>query len=380
MLKSEWKTTIALTSAILIPLSLLADTSITATSSSYLAGEKVKKGQLPAGYNESASYECQNPWKLDLTGDYIYWAWQQAMMEVGTLSQPTAPGTAGLFNGVQDVIFQTPGYQSGFQLGLGCVLRGMDDWSLTAEYTWYKNTDSLHSVATGLEVIVVSPSVVRHVEGSTPGTLLSRNLTTTAELNYNCVDLVLQRPFYFGKKLTANFVAAVEALWISQKFTGTGGDLSFLGSDALVAAVVSGSFNSVAYQKSWGLGPKFGFDSHWLLGGGVKIMSRVSLSALYTSYVKLSSTLTGAVSNINIASLEINQTDNYDTINPIGEAFLGLGWGTYFCNNNFHLDLSAGYDFKVYWSQNVLGSLVNSNGSPGDMSLRGLNIQVRFDF
>ncbi len=357
----------------------VVSTSSSSQGSTYLPGESIPRQGSQGGYCTTAAYVCEDPWKLTLTGDYVYWIWQQAMMDVGILCEPAAQGSALFFNSQQDVIFQTPGYRSGFQLGVECLLRGMDDWKFSAEYTWYKNTSSLHKVASSLETIVVAPPVIRHISSSTPGTLLTQNLRTTARMTYNRVDLALERPFYFGRKLTANFKAAIEGLWISEKFTGAGSDLTYIGDNVVIEADVSGNFSSLARQKSWSVGPKFTFASDWLLGAGFKVMGEMSLSALYTSYITLSSSVSGNVSNVSLASLEIDQSDNYNTVNPVAEACLGLGWGTYFCDNRFHLDLSAGYDFKVYWSYNVLDSLIGQ-GSPGDMTLRGLNARARFDF
>ena len=118
MVKGELKAKIALAAITLLPWMAEADSSASTTNAvSYLPGEKIKKGAVPAGYNESAAYACQEPWKLFLTGDYIYWAWQEELMEVGTLINPTALGASAFLNGNGQVIFQTPGYASGFQLG-----------------------------------------------------------------------------------------------------------------------------------------------------------------------------------------------------------------------------------------------------------------------
>jgi len=383
MVDRIWKARLSRVSGFLAPLFLshsgVADTPAS-VSPSYLSGEKISRGQLPGGYNETASYVCQDPWDLMLTSDYIYWAWQQEMMSIGTLINPVAQGTAAFLNGQGQVILQSPGYASGFQLGVGCNLRGMDDWVLFAEYTWYHNSDSMRISPNFPEIFAVSPSITRHVEGSDPGVLLSRDFYSSANLHFNNVDLVLQRPFYFGRKLTANFIAGLEALWISEKFKANGSRLMFASVDSILFDSVGGTFSSETKQKSWAIGPKFGFDANWLLGYGLKIMGSASLSALYTSYITLESSITGAISDINIANFTLRQEDNYNTVNPVGTASLGLGWGSYLYEDKFHFDVSAAYDFQVFWNQNVMGVLLESNGSPGNMSLRGLNVQVCFDF
>jgi hypothetical protein len=379
MVKIELKA-VALASTILIASIAEADSSAPLESPTYLSGEKVKQGQLLGGYNEKASYSCKDGSDFFVTGNYIYWTWQQEMMEVGTLITPTAFGALAFLNGSGEVILQSPGYSSGFQLGLGYGLKEMDDWLIHGEYTWYKNSDTLQSFASSSEILAVSSSLIPYIQGVGTGVLLADQLTTKARLHYNAADLLLQRPFYFGRKLTADLKLGLEALWIDQKFTATGSDLSFVGAGAFVATPLDGSFNSTTKQKSWGLGPKFGLTSNWLFGYGIKIMGSASISALYTRYTTLSTSVNGSVSATSSAHLHTNQKKNYNTVNPIAEAFLGLGWGSYFCNDRIHFELSAGYDFKLFWNQNVVTTLVNSNGSPGNLSLQGLNIRARFDF
>ena len=385
MLKSELKKSWSTLGMVMLPVLGQADVSAgndvkSNANAGYLPGEMVKVGQLPAGYNQSSSFVCQNPWNVFLTADYTYWIWQQELLEVATLVTPTAAGAAGFLNGTSEVIFQTPGYTSGFQVGLGCNLRGVDDWIVYSEYTWYQNSDSMRTLAGDSQYLAVSPLLIKHVGGATPGVLLSDNLFTKARIHVNDLDLVMQRPFYFGKKLTANFIAGLHALWINQTFKATGSELSFIGSNANIPIHVNGAFNSNYQQRSWGLGPKFGVDSNWLLGCGVRIMGSMAMSALYTSYIRLNSQVTGSVSDVNLATLTIDQSHNYNTVNPVLQSSLGMGWGSYFAHNNMHFDVSACYDFNVFWSQDIINSLLNVGGSPGNMLLQGLNIQARFDF
>lgn len=373
MLYNAWK----------IPLSLsisLCCLAFAQTASIPNVGEQLPANTLPTGYNASAAYQCEDPWKLTLSGDYIYWAWQQEMMSVGTLIKPVAPGSGALLNGTSESIFQTPGYASGFQLGLGCQFKGMDHWLLMAEYTWYHNLDSMDTIPDSREIFAVSPSILRHVQGSDSGVLLSNNFYSSANLHFNNVDLLLQNAFYVSRRLTASFHMGLEGLWISNTNKAIGKDLLFISQDSSTFDVVRGYFTSKQKQKSWALGPKFGMKADWLLGGGVKIIGDVAFSALYTSYINLLSSLTGSISNINIANFTVQQSQNYNTVNPVASASLGMGWGSYLYNHKLHFSISAAYDFYVFWNQNLLGILLDSNASPGNMTLRGFNGQVRFDF
>ena len=69
----------------------------------------------------------------------------------------------------------------------------------------------------------------------------------------------------------------------------------------------------------------------------------------------------------------------------IGDAQAGFGWGMYLCDQQYHIDLSATYEFQVYWNQNMINwysaSLIGLNGtSPGNLYFQGLTVNATFDF
>ena len=63
---------------------------------------------------------------------------------------------------------------------------------------------------------------------------------------------------------------------------------------------------------------------------------------------------------------------------------LGLGWGSYFDCNNWHVDVTAGYGFQVFFDQNMFrnfneGHLVQ-NLPNGNLNVHGLTATIRLDF
>ena len=313
----------------------------------------MSRAELPAGYNASAMYSSSNAWNLFLTGDYIYWAWQQDSLKMGS--------RVNAVNGNSTTIFQNPGYASGFQVGLGFDIPQVDHWDLYAEYTWYKN-----SVTTSIDSDAVN---LFQKDGRRGSFYLNGIATSEVGIKFDALDVLLQRPFYLGKKLTANFSTGLNALWITQnvKKSGNGFRQELLTSSPL-------AFSSRFSQdlSSWGLGPKFKLETNWNLGLGLQFMANLSTSLLYTSY-NLKDLLT-----INSTHSTFDTLHNYNVLRPITEAFLGLGWNRNLCNNRFHISTSAGYDFNVYWNYDMLNYITFKEKS--DIYLQGLNIQVRFDF
>lgn len=379
MLKNELKVALAILGTAFVPVFAQADQSMNSSMGSsgqqmqqpgYVSGEKVKAGQLPGAYTQSATYVCDNGWDVFVTADYIWWNWQQDIMQIGTLVTQS-DGIANGFAGNSTAVVAKPGYSSGFQVGLGFNMQGMDDWNLYSEYTWYRNTANNSTTGTSAQSLVLPSAAFRGDQAVAASSDIVGTLDTQAHMGFQALDFLLQRPFYFGKKLTANFGAGLRAQWITQTFSASGSDLS-IASESVAVPVSSSS----AEQTTWQLGPKFAFESNWLLGYGFKIMANIAQSVLYTSY-NTNATVSATVASTTFSGTETGLS-NYGTLRPVTESFLGLGWGMYFCDNNFHLDMSIGYDFNVHWDYNM--AMATTGQTVGNMYLHGLNVQVRFDF
>ncbi len=331
-------------------------------------------------YDQSAMYACQNSWDLTFNADYLYWAWEQSFLPVATITTPTRSGSSGLINGTKKIVFQEPGYSSGFQVGLGCNFHGMDDWRFKADFTWYENTSHLTTIPKNGQYLAVASALTATPNSIAAGALLSGNLQTSAQLQFDELDTTLQRMFYQGKCLTAQFRMGLKTLWIDQNLSAASSDLSFIGTNVPFEVPLGGAFLTSAVTKSWALGPIFGTEVQWLLPYGLSVEGDLALSFVYTNYTTLQVSVVGQVIETGSADFLLNQPNHYATVNPIVETCLGLGWGSYLCHENLYLKFFAGYDFNVYWSRNVLSSLVGDNNSPGNMYLQGLNIKAQIDF
>jgi hypothetical protein len=340
------------------------------SQSTYVPGEMIRSGQLPAGYNQSASYVCDNKWDVFATGDYLYWAWNQGTVQVGTIITESTEITTDTII-TDTAIFNNPGYASGFQVGMGFNMKGMDNWNIYSEYSWYKNTSNENFTGTTANPIVLASDEFRS-DGICPMAHLEGTLASKVKIGFQALDFLAQRPFYFGKKLTANFSTGLRAQWMSQSFSRAAPLLI-----NNTANIVSTDISVSAKQTSWSLGPKFALDTNWLLGYGIKMLGNIAQSALYTSY-NTSSGYDYVRSNGTIVSSSSTGLHNYGSISPVTEFFLGLAWGSYFCGNGFHMDLSIGYDFNIYWNYNMVHAANSQTES--NMYLHGLNMQLRFDF
>ncbi|MES2200245.1 MAG: Lpg1974 family pore-forming outer membrane protein [Chlamydiota bacterium] len=353
----------------MFPMGSWADQATQATSG-YLQGEKVKNGQIPAGYNQNAGYSVEDGHDVYFTADYIYWHLSNHVA-LGTSIVAPSLSSAALTTGVGNDVGISPSYKSGFQVGMGLALKGMDDWNLYGEYTWYENNTSASvEVAPGdIFIMTAGPLGNQFI----PLSVLADSVTGQSIFHYTTADLALQRNFYLGKKLTAKFGCGLRARWIHSKATvGATGLQIGAPSEAISAySVESGSLKYSFTQHSWALGPRFELASNWLLGCGFRIMGDIAASILYTKYTNLDSYYKAGTA-IDYA----NSDTGTARLRPIAETSLGLGWGMYCgANNNYHFDFSAAYEFNVHWSQTY-----DIFGVADDIYLHGLNIAARFDF
>ena len=286
MLNKELKAGLAMIGA-LVPFVVQADQPMSdakaggAKQPSYMPGEMVMDGQMSGGYNQSAAYAVDAGWDVFLTADYIYWHLNREGLGIA----------------------ENESYKSGFQVGLGLNMKGMDNWDAYAMYTWYRNSNDSNS----------------------------------QKYTFDDLSFSFDRPFYFGKQLTANFACGLRALWVSNQF---------------------GDYN----HDSWSLGPRFGFESNWMMGSGFRIFGNLAQSVMYTRYSNLSNLIVSG--------------NNYNTVRAVTDSCLGLGWGSYFGDSDdFHFDLKVGYDFNVYWDQQLTGGAYAHN-----VYMHGLNVGMRLDF
>ncbi|MFA5250068.1 MAG: Lpg1974 family pore-forming outer membrane protein, partial [Parachlamydiales bacterium] len=134
------------------------------------------------------------------------------------------------------------------------------------------------------------------------------------------------------------------------------------------------------YSRSWLLGPRIGLNTEWLFGAGFGMRANGAAALFYQHFKE---TLKRELLD-NPPAIASYYKSKQGFINPSLEAALGFGWGSYLGNRCCHLDLSAFYEFKFFFNQNMLGwlngTVSNLDAAPNDLSFQGLTINLRFDF
>lgn len=323
---------------------------------------------LNAAYNYPARTMTRCPYDVFFDASFLYWQASQENMELGVLNSTAGVLSSGIDAKVLNMDF---GFQPAFKVGLGGNF-DYDGWDLHSEYTWFYTTqDTSYSVDAGEQIFPAFGTA-----NSTGG---GNDNFSEAEskwkLQMNIVEADLGRWQYVGTKFTVRPNMGVRAAFITQKNT-----LSY--NDAITTNTGDNQ-NIELNTNSWGVGPKLGIDSNWVVGCGFRIFGNAEADILYTRYTKLNQTETHLLTAVKPYTLTQSSLGYLRTHLDIE---MGLGWGTYLDCNNFYLDFTAGYGFQVFFDQNMFrfapnGTAIGKAVNPmGNLYIQGLTLSARLDF
>lgn len=327
----------------------------------YDQGHAMKSQDMMAAYNAPARIDVRGSWDIFAYGSFIWWNPIQEGMELA-ISDDTNTVNLPIVNG--RVINMDFKYKPGFKVALG-INMDHDNWDGIVEYTWLHFTQRQSS---GRPVSGILRTIQAHPENVPEAVSTSAKWRASLDI----VNAELARSYYVGTHLTFRTHFGARLALIDQRFVPR----------------YNPSTNETSTVRcrntsdSWGLGPRAGLDSNWLLGLGFRVFGNAAADILYTRY-KLK-TEEDQAANPNALALRVKDKISY--LRPHAELQMGLGWGTYFDNNNWHVDLAASYDFHVFWNQNMFRQFYSSTSEGlsslryGDLFLHGLTVTLRFDF
>jgi len=377
---------------------------------SYNQGHEASSCDMGSAYSAPACIVLEDE-SFDLygTASFIYWQARQENMEIGLISKNDAEFFAPPLVGndpfdtayVNNMSITSPNFtfRPGFKIGIGARL-GWDGWDAFAEYTRFHQT-----ISSGVRSLPRStaPLGSNHPNGeylypilghpSADSSLLStfsglpyffNNANQSWTLKMDFVDLSLARAYYSGTKLTVRPFLGVRGAWIRQNLT-----TSYNGTPVYLVSQGQRNTRVSTFYSSWGIGPRAGFESNWLIGRGFRFIGNGAADILYTRYHlhsgQKSYDLTPTPGDNPIdANYTVSQEIDYLRTHLDFE--MGFGWGTYFDHNRYHVDLSATYGFQAFWGQNMFRNFENidapavSFAPNGDLFVHGLTASARFDF
>lgn len=329
--------------------------------------------QLNGGYNAPARYEVQESWDTFVYGQFLYMQATQENMVYAVTSTDSQRGNPPVGGKAVSSDFH---WHPGVIVGLGFGT-DFDDWTINTEWMHYisKNDGTVSKPAGGS---MLQPDSVIF-----SGTTIVDDARNTWSLTFNRVDLLLGRPAYVGKNLIIDGFFGLRGAWISQNI-----DTEYTG----VTNSAGGQNKTQVNSKfgNWGLGARTALNTKWLVGYGLNVFAKGGASILGTRFhtrkeivnPDLAEDMTGR--NVNNYVFQVSQPNNLQ-IRPNADLGLGLGWGSYFDDDNWHVDISVGYDYHYWWGQNNnVQSLDDFQKGTflqdGDLQIHGGNFTLRFDF
>ncbi len=323
--------------------------------------------------------------------DFLYWQANQDGLEYGTkmLADPIIGRESETKTRLLDVHFD---WDPGFRLALGYLFNRFDRWALDLCWTHIRNHAHGKSHAKGIEsqtgpVDTIIPNWVTLVFELRAG---ASKAHAHWNVNFNTLDLDLQRRFLVSRRLDLNPYFGLRGAWIDQhyhvKYRGVfllaegepffSRDVKFKGKNDF-----SGIGLRTGTQLIWNL------DKHW------NLFADVSGSIIYGKFhVRMQ--------NKNDQGLGEGETPPMPLDFSAKEKFwrgrlnfneaVGLGWRTFFKQQQYHLSINAAYEMSQWLNQNELFYTLYFRGQDtissvpirhnGNLTFQGIKAGIQFDF
>jgi len=344
----------------------------------YDQGHAATEQHMLGAYNTPARIDVKGAWDFMVRASFIYW---QALthdtyyatfnnyglpVPPAPINSPPVPVAA--HNLFADFDYS---YHPGFKVGLG-INSSHDNWNCYFDYTRFYMSET-GSERNDHPYRTLTPSWMTNWVGPYDSIPHAK-----WKLMMNVLDWSLGRPYYVGTNLTFRSFIGTKSYWNYERY-------------------YTNVFNEwishyVVKNNSWGLGARGGVETNWIFGAGFRLFGNAAFSLNYQHYrIRRYAFIGDYPAQVYLnGETYLNYKDSRDAVVPVAEMALGLAWGTYFDDCSWHIDLSAGYEFQVWWDQNNLmaytavdrssGFGFSSPYNPTKLMLHGLTAQVKLDF
>lgn len=343
----------------------------------FYQGDDALPAGAPAGYNAPGNIVLKGDEGIlpDLFMDvsFLYYYAKLEGLNLANSASLERSGdsyTTALVSNSQ-VLEQSCNYKPAFKVGLGS---SFDECFVVGEYTWIRQTNNTNSGAASTTPSDAGSVWVAQNWFQQDG--VGNSISSEWKLSMDIADLKAGRPFYQGRRALVSPFVGLRSAWIRNAVNVS------LETSSLYNPLAVPTLTSSNHSNSWSLGPRAGLDFHAILGEGFRIQGNLATAALYTAYTSVKHSENSLDGD---STFRVSEDGTYSTVRPELELGLGLGWGTYLCGEEYHIDFGADYNFLVFWGQNLIRRMMDevvagTGGSSGDLYLHGLNITARFDF
>lgn len=301
-------------------------------------------------------------WDAFVTAEFIYWTAREDQLDFA-IFEPIQDGTT--LAGRGKVASPDWNFEPGFKVGVG-LLYEHDGWDLYVNYTWLRVRNTRESLR------VEDPQTQRITPIGDSASFAGLNqpilfASANWELDFNALDAELGRNFFISRCLKLRPHFGLKGTWQDQNFLVVGRDETLESEDV----------NKLHY---WGIGIRAGLDTTWHFNQCFSLVGEVAVTALWENFeVDRKSGFLPQQGGVFIPALLLYVENDFYTLKPILEFFLGLRYETWFCCDSYHISLEGGWELQ-WWNQQNQFFQLSLGSRCGDLNLNGLTIKLRFDF
>ncbi|MFA5250618.1 MAG: Lpg1974 family pore-forming outer membrane protein [Parachlamydiales bacterium] len=324
-------------------------------------GHSLESDQLNPLYNSPGRINLKDGWNFWLNGSFIYWQALEEKLDPARTYISSSDDYAGTKD--QKYYAMKFKFKPGFKVEMGKSF-DCDGWELLARYTWLhlKDRAAYH----------LTPSyAVETPFFYWPGVYATdAQISVKWHLKMDLLDLEMKKAFYVGTNLIVKPFAGLKGGWIHQQYND----------DMTAYAAALNTFYPYYHGKvrSWKVGARAGLDFSWLFSPDFRLQANTALNLLYSHYRASYSQY-----NLFITEYTFTGLKKKNLVQPAFESAFGFGWGSYFNNQRWHLDLSALYEFQVFLKENQFlleNFIYKSVFKRGGLYTHGLTASLKVDF
>lgn len=283
-------------------------------------------------------------------------------MDVGLQAPEASSNNAfGTSHKKGKVIEMPADFTPGFKVGAAYSF-SKTNWSFFSEYTRLDVDQSVtrHEPSGGLLYAHwIQPDLIFNNA--------STKLSTHWDLKVQLLNFEVGSPFFAGTKLEVRPHFGLGAAWFDQKIRGK---YSLISPEILLQVENK--------SDSWAVGPRAGLDLKWHVLPYFSFVGNVASEILFTRY-----DLSLHQEAKDDSTVFLNSGNHVNAIRPELELYLGLSTSIYFSKRCCWLKLDAGYDFQVWWNQNMLrpyNDFTYIATPEGNLAFQGLRATASFGF
>lgn len=332
---------------------LLADGPAPMQTPTFLPGEPLKNGEVPAGYPIPSQVKLAAGPDIYVTGNFLYWNGSTLDDQVGTKNNADKTRSSRLFFASE--------YRPGFRVGAG-----YDANIMLFDFVWtrYHHEMTSHFSAHGTDTLTPNAAIIGEEFSTLPD---FKQLKSRWQLHYDDFLITGQKNIFARPKFILNACYGIDGLFMSQHMN--------------IQATTPGTSATglvKAGHKLWSIGPFIGMRLRALMPWNFRIIGKIDFNLNYSRIYKGNFVLAFPTVPGNTFA---NNTQKYarpaSEYLTKAESGIGIDWNCYLAKDHLRLAIMATYDVVTIFN---FGPALYEAFLMGNTYFHGLTLGGRLDF